>query len=98
MVLYPQAFGPLLCYIGTPHTILRHTTYEAGGGGVWRRGEGTQGVGGGVGGYDTPGRGESAPKHEPEHELLLTGGTPSQRGPLEPIFQDPVTGRRKSLS
>ena len=66
--------------------------------GGWRRGEGTRGVGRGVGWYGTPERGESEPEHEPEHELLLTGGTPSQRGPLEPIFQDPVTGRRKSLS
>ena len=27
VVLYPQAFRPLLCYVGTPHTILRHTAY-----------------------------------------------------------------------
>ena len=52
--------------------------------GVWRQGEGTWGVGGGVGGYDTPDRGESAPKHDPAHEPLLTGGTPSRCGPLEP--------------
>ena len=80
VVLYPQAFRSLLCYIGTPHTILRHTAYHM----VWRQGEGTWGVGGGVGGYDTPDRGESAPKHDPAHEPLLTGGTPSRCGPLEP--------------
>ena len=28
VVLYPQAFRSLLCYIGTPHTILRHTAYH----------------------------------------------------------------------
>ena len=61
---------------------------EAREGGAWPRGEGTRGVGGGVGGYDTPDRGESAPKHEPEHELLLTGGTHSRAGHWSPISRN----------
>ena len=34
----------------------------------------------------------------PDHEPLLTGGAHSRSGPLEPKIQEPVTGRRKSLS
>ena len=34
----------------------------------------------------------------PDHEPVLTGGAHSQSGPLGPKTQEPVTGRRKSLS
>ena len=34
----------------------------------------------------------------PDHDPLSTGGAHSQSGPLGPKTQEPVTGRRKSLS
>ena len=43
----------------------------------------------------TPERARAAPDYEP----LSTGGAHSRYGPLETLLvQDPVTGRRKSLS